>query len=435
MTRLIIVYKIKCLLPTRVLFYRITGVIIDNSLRNWEEIPHDKVTLCVDIHKEQACITVSDTGIGISSNKLKHLYNRFLDGDYRQMRTLGTGIGLSLVKDLVKLHHGKIDCESEEGKGTTFTIYFPIDRGYYQEGEVEDTQFSGKQKEALDTIADFMPRGTNDIPAQIGPKEQATKEYTILFVEDNTELLSLMSHLLATRYQVITANNGEKAQKVIQKSSLDIVVTDVMMPGIDGIELTKWIKKSKDYSQLPVIMLTAKTQNEDRNEGYRIGADDYICKPFNLSDLQLRIDNIIANRERIRLKFQTQTSFKVEDQHYSSPDEVFLQQAIDKIMEHIADSDYGREEFASDLCISSSTLYYKLRAITGQNITSFITSIRMKEACKILRDNPSMRINELCYLVGFSTPRYFSQCFKKEYGMGVKEYVNSILNKQEKQTE
>ena len=179
------------------------------------------------------------------------------------MRTLGTGIGLSLVKDLVKLHHGKIDCESEEGKGTTFTIYFPIDRGYYQEGEVEDTQFSGKQKEALDTITDFMPKGTNDIPAQIGTEEQATKEYTILFVEDNTELLSLMSHLLATRYQVITANNGEKAQKVIQKSSLDIVVTDVMMPGIDGIELTKWIKKSKDYSQLPVIMLTAKTQNEE----------------------------------------------------------------------------------------------------------------------------------------------------------------------------
>ena len=388
--------------------------------------PHGKVTLFVDIRKEQACITISDTGIGISSSKLKHLYNRFLDGDYRQMRTLGTGIGLSLVKDLVKLHHGKIDCKSEEGKGTTFTVYFPIDRDYYQEGEVENTKFTGKQKETLDTIADFMPRGTNDIPAQIGPKEQATKEYTILLVEDNTELLSLMSNLLATRYQVITASNGEKAQKVIQKSSLDIVVTDVMMPGINGIELTKWIKKSKDYSQLPIIMLTAKTQNEDRNEGYRIGADDYICKPFNLSDLQLRIDNIIANRERIRQKFRSQTNFKAEDQHYSSPDEIFLQQAIAKVMEHIADSDYGREELASNLCISSSTLYYKLRAITGQNITSFITSIRMKEACKILRDNPSMRINELCYLVGFSTPRYFSQCFKKEYGMGVKEYVNSF---------
>lgn len=394
--------------------------------------PHGKVTLCVEIRKVQACITVSDTGIGISASKLKHLYNRFLDGDYRQMKTLGTGIGLSLVNDLVKLHHGKIECDSEEGKGTTFTVCFPIEKSSYREEEIEDCHATDKHQEALTTIADFNHEATSDpFSSQKEMAGEDAKEYTILLVEDNAELLSLMSNLLATRYQVITASNGEKAQKVIQKSALDIVVTDVMMPGIDGIELTKWIKESKDYSQLPVIMLTAKTQDTDRNEGYRIGADDYICKPFNLSDLQLRIDNIIANRERIRQKFQSQTSFKVEDQHYSSPDEIFIQQAFDKVMSHIADSDYGREELASDLCISSSTLYYKLRAITGQNITSFITSVRMKQACKILGANPNIRINELCYQVGFSTPRYFSQCFKKEFGMGVKEYVENVIYKEE----
>lgn len=238
-----------------------------------------------------------------------------------------------------------------------------------------------------------------------------------------------MSSLLSTHYNVLTATNGEKAQKIIQKSSLDVVVTDVMMPVMDGIELTKWIKESEDYSQLPVVMLTAKTQEDDRTEAYRVGADAYITKPFNLVILQLRIDNIIANRQRIRQKFQSQTDFEVEDQHYSNPDELFIKSLIEKVNEHIMDSDYGREQLAADLCISSSTLYNKLRSITGQNITSFITSIRMKEACRIIRKNPNIRINELCYDVGFSTPRYFSQCFKKEFGMGVKEYADSIIQK------
>jgi len=242
-----------------------------------------------------------------------------------------------------------------------------------------------------------------------------------------------MSSLLSTRYHVLTAVNGEKAQKLIQKSSLDVVVTDVMMPVMDGIELTQWIKASEDYSQLPVVMLTAKTQDEDRNEAFRVGADAYITKPFNLDDLQLRIDNIIENRQRIRQKFQTQTDFKVEDQHYSNPDELFIKSVIEKMSEHIMDSEYGREQLAADLCISSSTLYNKLRAITGQNISSFINSIRLKEACRIIRSNPSIRINELCYEVGFSTPRYFSQCFKKEFGMGVKEYAESIAKKEEKE--
>ena len=242
----------------------------------------------------------------------------------------------------------------------------------------------------------------------------------------------LMDSLLNARYNVLTAVNGEKAQRIIQKSSLDVVVTDVMMPVMDGIELTKWIKTNDDYSQLPVIMLTAKTKDEDKNEAYRVGADAYITKPFDLSVLQLRIDNIILNRERIRQKFQQQTDFEVEDQHYSNPDELFIKDAIAKVTEHVMDSEYGREQLAADLCISSSTLYNKLRSITGQNVSSFITSIRMKEACRILRREPFIRINELSYRVGFSTPRYFSQCFKKEFGMTVKEYIEKegLANKE-----
>lgn len=415
--------------------------LLNNAVKYTE--PGGKVSLSVSISEQQATLIVSDTGIGISKDKMKHLYSRFLDGDYRQMNTIGTGIGLSLVNDLVKLHHGKITCDSEEGKGTTFTITLPVNKESYSEEEMLKDEknlstaqsiivpvTSSKSEEAMATS-----QANTDIPEMENGSEEnrksedKNKEYTILLVEDNQELLLLISSLLSDKYNVLTATNGEKAQRQIQKASLDVVVTDVMMPVMDGIELTRWIKESEDFSQLPVIMLTAKTQDADRNEAYQGGADAYITKPFNLADLQLRIDNIIANRQRIRQKFQSQTDFDVEDQHYSNPDELFIKSLIEKVNEHIMDSDYGREQLAADLCISSSTLYNKLRAITGQNVTSFITSIRMKEACHIIRKNPNIRINELCYDVGFSTPRYFSLCFKKEFGMGVKDYAESVIQK------
>ena len=385
-----------------------------------------KVSLQVSISNGQAMLIIADTGRGISKDKMKHLYNRFLDGDYRQMNTIGTGIGLSLVNDLVKLHHGKIQCESEEGKGTTFTITFPISKKDYSETEI----LQGVPQSKTENMLVDAPKNDVVITTSLQDNisgEQEEKEYTILLVEDNNELLTLMTNLLSTRYEVLTANNGEKAQKIIQKASLDIVVTDVMMPVMDGIELTKWIKENENYSQLPVVMLTAKTQDEDRNEGYMAGADAYLTKPFKLDDLQLRIDSIIANRERIRQKFQSQTDFKVEEQHYSNPDELFVQSCIDKIKEHLGDSDFGREQLAAELCISSSTLYNKLRALTGLNISGFITNIRMKEACQILKREPNIRVNELAYRVGFSTPKYFSLCFKKEYGIGVKEYVEQNI--------
>ena len=250
------------------------------------------------------------------------------------------------------------------------------------------------------------------------------KDYSMLIVEDNHELLELMRKLFVQRYHVYTARNGKQALNTIYKRDLDIVITDVMMPIMDGIELTRKIKDSDDYAQLPVVMLTAKTTDEDKNVGYETGADAYITKPFRMGDLQLRIDNIIRNRERIRKKFSSQTDFKVEEQHYSSPDKVFIQKAIDCVKQHLDDADYDRERFASDMCVSSSTLYNKLRALTGQSVTGFINSIRLKEACRIMRQQPGIKMTELSMEVGFNTPKYFTKLFKKEFGMLPSEYIN-----------
>ena len=216
------------------------------------------VSVGVDIKDKKAVITVADTGIGISKDKMRHLYSRFLDGDYRRMNTMGTGIGLSLVRDLVRLHHGTIECESEVGKGTKFTITIPVDRNSYTEDEivmasadinVAPTSMSPQAVAATNNVTtDATSTITTDtaIPNKADEStSDGVKEYSILLVEDNTELLLLMSSLLSPYFKVQTATNGERAQRIIEKVALDIVVTDVMMPVMDGIELTRWIKQSE----------------------------------------------------------------------------------------------------------------------------------------------------------------------------------------------
>lgn len=364
-----------------------------------------------------AVLTVSDRGIGISKEKMKHLYRRFLDADRRKTKISGTGIGLSLVHTLVKLHHGEIDCQSKEGEGTTFTVTLPLAKSAYGKSE----------RVAENCLTDIIAEEDTPDTAHAAPEESTAddgqpKEHSILLVEDNAELLELMAKALRRRYNVYTAQDGSKALKKIAKKELDVVITDVVMPVMDGIELVREIKGNSDTAQLPVIMLTAKTENDDRNEAYRTGADDYITKPFRLDDLRLRIDSIIANRERIRQKFCRQTDFKQERQHSSSPDELFIQKAIEAVRAHIRDSSYGREELAADLCVSPSTLYNKLRALTGLNISGFISSIRMKVAYAMIESNPHISVGELSAAVGFNTPNYFSKLFKQEYGMLPSEF-------------
>lgn len=370
------------------------------------------ITITLSRKKDMAVLEVADEGIGMSKETMKHLYTRFLDGDYRRMGTHGTGIGLSLTHDLVTLHHGTIHCESLENVGTTFRVELPIARQAYADIEIDtDPQTSSDARTAL-----------TDVPANLPAPEESAGEYTLLIVEDNTELLQLMQRLLSRQYRVLTAKNGQLAWNIIQKEELDIVISDVMMPIMDGLELTRKIKESDDFAQLPVILLTAKTRTEDRNEAYKVGADAYITKPVSMQDLQIRVGNILKNRELIRQRFRRLTDFKVEEQHYSSPDEMFVLKAIDCVKNNMMECD--RETLAADMAVSSSTLYKKLRAITGQNINSFIMSVRLKEACRILRESPDVRINELCLMVGISTPKYFTKQFKEEFGMTPSEYVD-----------
>ena len=398
-----------------------------------------KIDISLSLSKEQAVITIADNGIGMSKEKMKHLYTRFFDGDYRKQNMPGTGIGLSLTHDLVKLHHGDIRCESLEGEGTIFTITLPIRKNAYAPDEID---VSNKRKavdqKAIQQVSQEVkleaPNSEEEDKPKLAPVRQSIfirkNASKILVVEDNEELLALMLQVLSKNYHVFTAKNGKQAMNIIMKEKLDLVVSDVMMPIMDGIELTKQLKSDKSFWQLPIILLTAKNKEEDKTEAYSIGADAYITKPFKFEELEVRINALLANRkkmiEKIEAEMSLQASSEAEAQqevHLSNPEQAFVTRAKETIMQHLSDADYDREAFAKDMAMGESTLYNKVKATTGQTVIAFITSIRLKEAQRIIQSNPNILISDVATQVGFNTPKYFSKCFKKEFGIFPKEYA------------
>lgn len=409
--------------------------IIYNLLSNAAKYTPDGGTVSVRVATnkkyDQVVIEVSDNGIGIPQDKMKKIFHRFYDGDYRRMQTTGTGLGLALTRDLIILHGGTINYESKEGKGTTFTVTIPISKDSFSSSQIsEDYQIdlSKPQKHILD----FDMLLPEQQPSQQEPAKESADEdiYRILLVEDNIELLMLMQTLLSQKYHIITAQNGREALEKVASEDLDLVISDVMMPEMDGNELTRQLKGNPNTSHLPIILLTAKTQEEDRKESMLIGADDYVTKPFRLGDLDLRIKNLIENRKRVRREFKAKTveESRLNARQSTSPDEQFLQKAIDCVYTHLDDSDFDREAFASEMGASASTLYNKLRSITGLNVTAFIRDIRMKEAKRMAQTQPGIRVSDLAYKVGFKDPKYFATCFKKEFGLQPSEFMEQVAN-------
>ena len=399
---------------------------------------------------DRIIIEVRDNGCGIPESRKKHLFELFYDGEYRRFHTMGTGLGLSLTRELVYLNNGTISYESEEGKGTVFYITLPINKESFDQSQIDEKNKVdinkptsavldlGNEESILDkdfVLTDKISK--NEASSPMKPKEISDLSdediYTILVVEDNVELLMLIKHLLSRKYRVETARNGGEAVEVIEKSEIDLIISDVMMPVMDGYELVKYVKNSVDYSHLPVILLTAKAQESDKMDALTVGADEYMTKPFKMKELQLRIDNLIANRQRISREFKQQSieEVKVNNVTMPSPDNEFLDKAMACVHNHLDDAEYDRESFASDMGMSASSLYNKLRAVTGMNATSFIRDIRMKEACRLVKSTPGIRVSDLAYSVGFKDPKYFSTIFKKEFGMQPSEYIESIANQQQ----
>ena len=403
--------------------------IIYNLLSNAAKYSREggEVSIKAETNKnfDHLIIYVSDTGNGIPKEKMKNLFRRFQDGEYRQHKVIGTGLGLALTQDLVALHKGTIRCNSEEGKGTTFIIDLPINKEAFTPDQIfEDHQitFDTSKNPIIDFSAD-IPDVNDDTEDNNNLDENA---YKVLIVEDNVELLILMRQLLRQYYRVYVAQNGREALNIIQQKALDLIVSDVMMPEMSGYELTKAIKDDPKHHHLPIILLTARTQEEDEQKALLVGADEYLTKPFHLTDLKLRIDNIIENRNRVKAENGQSTIQESQPEKEKTPEELFIERAKQFVLDHLEDEDYDREALATDMGSSSSTLYNKLRAINGMNVSAFIRDIRMQEAKRIATTTPDIRISDLAYRVGFRDPRYFSTCFKKHFGMQPTEFLDTL---------
>lgn len=378
---------------------------------------------------DQIIIEVKDNGCGIPPKRQKHLFEMFYDGDYRRFNTMGTGVGLSLTRDLVYLIGGSISYATKENEGTTFVVTLPIGKEAFDVSQIDE-----KNRVNINipnsAIFDFSPQSLMEKTDEILNSESEADDdaYKILIVDDNNELLMLMKQLLKSQYHVLTASNGVKALEIMASNDLDLVISDVMMPEMDGWELTEKVKTNKDFCHLPVILLTARTQEEDKRKSLLIGADEYMSKPFKMSELILRIKNIVENRRRIQKDF---TSKSIEEAkrpavNMAWPDNEMLQRAIACMQKHLSDTEYNRDTFAADMGMSASSLYNKLRSVTGLSVSSFMRDIRMKEACRIAKEEPNIRVSELAYRVGYKDPKYFATTFKKDVGMQPTEYIEII---------
>lgn len=407
--------------------------IIYNLLSNAAKYTHTPGKIALEVHTndkfDHVIISVSDTGIGFSPEQRRKLFHRFHDGDYRRVKASGTGLGLALTRDLVYLHGGTIDCDSEEGQGTTFTVTLPITKERFNATQIDRSHaidLSTPKTAIIDLPA--LSDDKDEMPQLIIDAKPSEDAYHILLVEDNKELLMLMKTMMSGHYHITTATNGREALDEVRREEPDIIVADVMMPVMDGNELTRQIKGTEELNHLPIILLTAKTAEEDRKASMLLGADDYINKPFRLGDLELRINNLVENRRRIlreRMMALSGDSSSEEEQLPPTADELFLSKVQACVMAHLDDADFDREAFASDMGMSASTLYNRLRSLTGLNVTNFIRNIRMKEARRLAERQPDLRVSDLAYKVGFRDPKYFATCFKKEFGMQPSEMLQS----------
>lgn len=383
--------------------------ILYNLLSNAAKYNHEGGFVHLDIQqkdKKYVLITVTDNGRGMSKKECRNVFKRFYDGEKVDGKVAGNGIGLSLTHDIVKLYSGEITFDSEEGRGTEFRVTLPIAKEFFMESEIAEESIVKRGETAAEagpsSSAEALEAGKDDRP-------------TVLLVEDNEDLLQVMTKLLGHDYNVLTAANGKLGIEVVKSNYVNIIVSDVMMPEMNGMVFCKFVKDSIDYCHIPVILLTALTTDEDKVEAYESGADAYITKPFDMMVLKARIKNLLKVAERNARNFQK--NFSVEGQvGIASIDEAFMQKIMECIKSHYDDSEFDQQRLFEEMAVSKSTLYRKLKTLTGMSPSSLIRKYRLETARRMIESNPRVRVSELAYSVGFNDPKYFSSIFKKEYG-------------------
>ena len=396
-------------------------LIVNNLLSNAFKYTEEGESISVKLYKENKCIVlqVIDTGIGIPEDKQRKIFERFYQMENGHE---GSGIGLSLVQRLVELHHGQITLISEVGKGSTFSVYIPQDKSAYTAEELLENSKEPKGQRVYSTNAHDVDVYDMEITeVSSGEKEESNKHGTILIVEDNKELRQYLSNGLSVQFNLIEAENGQKALDLLKDNDVDLILSDVMMPVMDGVKFCKLVKQNLKTCHIPVYLLSAKVDIKYQLKGLQVGADDYIPKPFSMEILVAKMLNMLRTRYRIFERYSNTLEVEPEKITNNAMDEEVLRKAVAIVEKNMSNVDFSTEQFASEMNMSRSNLHLKLKAITGKSAIDFIHKIRFNRACQLLKEG-KYTVSEISFMVGYNTPSYFAARFKKYIGCLPTEY-------------
>lgn len=369
-------------------------------------------------------LDVRDTGKGISQDEADKIFERFFQA---KGAASGTGIGLALVKSFVELHHGEARVESEPGKGSDFIVVIPREQEgdsqvIHNDVDIVDNSANASASEGKNVVDESVLQYIDDGDRSRGKVQQLVSENTnrptVLVIDDNTDIRQYERTLLQDEYIVLEAADGKEGLSVAMKEVPDLVICDVMMPVMDGLEFTEQLKTNTATSHIPVIMLTAKNLEEHRAEGYEHGADSYITKPFHSKVLLARIENLLRQRQLLKNLYQgtKEAEKEISEAHLEDRDKQFLKQLQAIIQKNLSYSEFGVEDMGQQIGLSRVQLYRKVKAMTGSSVVDLLRKARLAKARRLL-ETRSMSVSEVAYEVGFSAPSYFTKCFKEEYGM------------------
>lgn len=410
-------YQFHAELPAIVLWYdrdqleKVFFNLLSNSFKNTPI--GGKIDLTIKTESNRVLAIVNDTGRGIAKSELSEVFKRFYQKENEHGQTNnGFGIGLSIVQEIVNLHKGEIAVESEKNKGSSFRVDLKKGKEHFQEEEFLSEFVSSESLQGYVSSVEIE-------------EERAAKgksEVEIMIVEDNSEIRQFLAKTLSSYFQVRTSANGMEAWESIQQQLPDLIISDVMMPDMDGITLTRKLKSHATTSHIPVILLTARTSTVFKKEGYETGADDYITKPFNPTLLITRVRNLLKSREILVAQIRNELATQPNDLNLSTPDERFLKDLVKIVHDHLDNSELNAELIANEMGMSHSVVYKKVKALTGFNLVEFVRDYRLQQASEILKKY-RFSVAEACYKVGFSDKKYFSQIFKKKFGSTPSEYA------------
>jgi signal transduction histidine kinase/ligand-binding sensor domain-containing protein/DNA-binding response OmpR family regulator len=373
-------------------------------------------------------ISVRDTGVGIPAQALPHIFDYFYRyRDENTRRESGTGIGLALTKELVELHHSEVSITSQEGVGSEFVIRLPLGKAHLKPEEIvsHNAEESDTLSFEMRKQATFAEVGNESISITESSSDEKPSEMpTVLLIEDNADMRQYLRKHLNHTNRLLEAINGEEGLQKAVEEIPDLIISDVMMPQMDGFELCRKLKTGEMTSHIPIILLTARGSGESKMQGLELGADDYLTKPVSGRELQLRVKNWmerqLKQRERFRREMAT-LDMQLPNLHITSADEKFLNRAREVLEKHLTNADFSPEAFAQEMAMSRAHLNRKLRGLLGQRTSEFIRAMRLKRAAELLRQK-SGSVSEIAYQVGFNHLSYFARCFKEQYGQLPHEY-------------